>query len=272
MNIVTSTKRKNIRSWCSENGIYRNDEELPKDQSVARCKYRIHSPICTAIQWCCDAATAIFGFVKNRLYVGVYGVMEIGKPYFMSAFFNEYYRRNYRCIYVDHCDLLDELLVLSCWEDLDRCRTQLKYYSQIHLLFEYSASPGVQQVRDIQLFMDNFVISTRRIPPDQKQRSSAENRKNYLSERKLSTYLLSRSDNCDIGGKQTTKHKIVFALMNLILIGSPSQEAWVGASLEVKSVVVWIWLACYKGIYRFLFVRCYLKYLALLYRKDWLYE
>lgn len=45
-------------------------------------------------------------------------------------------------MYVDYCDLLDELLVLSRREDLDRYRKRLKYYSRIQLLF-----------------IDNFAIS-----------------------------------------------------------------------------------------------------------------
>ena len=76
-----------------------------------------------------------FRFVEDRLNVGVYGVTEAGKSYFMSAFCSEACRRNYRCMYVDYCDLLDELLVLSRREDLDRYRKRLKYYSRIQLLF-----------------------------------------------------------------------------------------------------------------------------------------
>lgn len=76
-----------------------------------------------------------FRFVEDRLNVGIYGVTEAGKSYFMSAFCNEACRRNYRCMYVDYCDLLDELLVLSRREDLDRYRKRLKYYSRIQVLF-----------------------------------------------------------------------------------------------------------------------------------------
>ena len=61
-----------------------------------------------------------FRFVEERLNVGVYGVTEAGKSYFMSAFCNEACRWNYRCMYVDYCDLLDELLVLSRRDDLDK--------------------------------------------------------------------------------------------------------------------------------------------------------
>lgn len=51
-----------------------------------------------------------FRFVEDRLNVGIYGVTEAGKSYFMSAFCNEACRRNYRCMYVDYCDLLDNCL------------------------------------------------------------------------------------------------------------------------------------------------------------------
>jgi len=64
-----------------------------------------------------------FLFVEERLNVDIYGVTEAGKSYFMSAFCNEACRRNYRCMYVDYCDLLD---VLSRREDLDRYRKRLK--------------------------------------------------------------------------------------------------------------------------------------------------
>ncbi len=76
-----------------------------------------------------------FRFVEDRFNVGVYGVTEAGKSYFMSAFCNEACRRNYRCVYVDYCDLMDELLILSRREDLDRYRKRLKYYARIQLLF-----------------------------------------------------------------------------------------------------------------------------------------
>ena len=76
-----------------------------------------------------------FRFAEDRLNVGIYGVTEAGKSYFMSAFCNEACRRNYRCMYVDYCDLLDELLALSRRDDLDRYRKRLRYYSRIQLLF-----------------------------------------------------------------------------------------------------------------------------------------
>lgn len=76
-----------------------------------------------------------FRFAEDRLNVGIYGVTEAGKSYFMSAFCNEACRRNYRCMYVDYCDLLDELLALSRRDDLDKYRKRLRYYSRIQLLF-----------------------------------------------------------------------------------------------------------------------------------------
>lgn len=76
-----------------------------------------------------------FRFAEDRLNVGVYGVTDAGKAYFMSAFCKEACRKNYRCMFVDYCDLLDELLVLSRREDLDRYRKRLKYYARIQILF-----------------------------------------------------------------------------------------------------------------------------------------
>ena len=76
-----------------------------------------------------------FRFAEERLNVGVYGITEAGKSYFMSAFCNEACHRNYRCMFVDYCDLLDELLVLSRRDDLDKYRKKLKYYARIQLLF-----------------------------------------------------------------------------------------------------------------------------------------
>ena len=76
-----------------------------------------------------------FRFAEERLNVGVYGITEAGKSYFMSAFCNEACHRNYRCMFVDYCDLLDELLVLSRRDDLDKYRKRLKYYARIQILF-----------------------------------------------------------------------------------------------------------------------------------------
>lgn len=76
----------------------------------------------------------LFRFAEERLNVGIYGITEAGKSYFMSAFCNEACRRNYRCMFVDYCDLMDELLVLSRREDLERYRKRLKYYARIQIL------------------------------------------------------------------------------------------------------------------------------------------
>ena len=76
-----------------------------------------------------------FHFAEERLNVGIYGITEAGKSYFLSAFCNEACHRNYRCMFVDYCDLLDELLVLSRRDDLDRYRKRLKYYARIQILF-----------------------------------------------------------------------------------------------------------------------------------------
>ena len=76
-----------------------------------------------------------FRFAEDRLNVGVFGVTEAGKSYFMSAFCQEACRKNYRCMYVDYCDLLDELLVLSRRENLEQYRKKLKYYARVQILF-----------------------------------------------------------------------------------------------------------------------------------------
>lgn len=76
-----------------------------------------------------------FCFAEDRLNVGIYGVTGAGKSYFMSAFCNEACRLNYRCKYVDYCDLMDELLTLSRSQDLARYTKRLKYYARIQILF-----------------------------------------------------------------------------------------------------------------------------------------
>jgi DNA replication protein DnaC len=75
-----------------------------------------------------------FHFASSGLNVGVYGKTGAGKSYLMSALCNEACRRNYRCMLLDYCDLLDELLVLSR-TDLTKYSKKLKYYSRIRLLF-----------------------------------------------------------------------------------------------------------------------------------------
>lgn len=76
-----------------------------------------------------------FGFVESRQNVGVYGVTDAGKSYFMSACCIEACRKNYRCKFVDYSDLLDELIVLSRKDDLTKYRKRIKYYAKIQLLF-----------------------------------------------------------------------------------------------------------------------------------------
>jgi len=76
-----------------------------------------------------------FRFASERMNVGIYGVTGAGKSYFMAAFCNESCRKNYRCMFVDYCDLLDELLDLSRNENLQKYRRKLKYYSRLQILF-----------------------------------------------------------------------------------------------------------------------------------------
>lgn len=54
-----------------------------------------------------------FHFAENRQNVGIYGITGAGKSYFLSACCVEACRRNYRCKFVDYCDLLDELIILN---------------------------------------------------------------------------------------------------------------------------------------------------------------
>lgn len=75
-----------------------------------------------------------FGFVENRANAGVYGVTDAGKSYFLSACCIEACRKNIRCKFVDYCDLLDELLILSRNEDLTKYRKRIKYYAKVQLL------------------------------------------------------------------------------------------------------------------------------------------
>lgn len=72
---------------------------------VASSKRRYNDAVVQQLQTFC--------FVEDRLNMGIYGVTEAGKSYFMSAFCNDAWRRNYRCLYVDYCDLLDKLQALS---------------------------------------------------------------------------------------------------------------------------------------------------------------
>lgn len=75
-----------------------------------------------------------FSFVENRQNVGVYGVTDAGKSYFLAAICIEACRQNFRCKFVDYSDLLDGLTVLQR-KDLTKYMKKIKYYSKIQLLF-----------------------------------------------------------------------------------------------------------------------------------------
>jgi len=76
-----------------------------------------------------------FTFAEDRLNVGIYGVTGAGKSYFLCACCVEACKRNYRCKYIDYCDLLDELTILNRQADLTKYRKRIKYYSRIQILF-----------------------------------------------------------------------------------------------------------------------------------------
>ena len=76
-----------------------------------------------------------FQFVLSKYNVGIYGKTGAGKSYLLSALCDEACRQNYRCMYLDYCDLLDELLIYSRKDDLEKYSRKLKYYSRIRLLF-----------------------------------------------------------------------------------------------------------------------------------------
>lgn len=73
-------------------------------------------------------------FIPDGLNIGIYGKTGAGKSYFMSALCDEACRQNYRCMYLDYSDLLDELLVLARKDDLEKYTKKLKYYARIRLL------------------------------------------------------------------------------------------------------------------------------------------
>lgn len=76
-----------------------------------------------------------FDFVSRGLNAGIYGRTGAGKTYLMSAVCDEACHQNYRSLFVDYTDLMDELLVLSRKDNLERYTKKLKYYSRIKLLF-----------------------------------------------------------------------------------------------------------------------------------------
>ncbi len=75
-----------------------------------------------------------FSFVENRQNVGVYGIADAGKSYFLAACCVEACRQNFRCKFVDYSELLDELTVLQR-KDLTKYLKRIRYYSRIQLLF-----------------------------------------------------------------------------------------------------------------------------------------
>ena len=85
--------------------------------------------------------------------------------YFLSACCVEACRRNYRCKFVDYSDLLDELIVLNCQEDLDKYRKRIRYHARIQLLFiddfvisRYSEE-GIKILYHLIKLRDDFGIS-----------------------------------------------------------------------------------------------------------------
>lgn len=76
-----------------------------------------------------------FFFAEDRKNVGIYGVTGAGKSYFLSACCVEACKRNYRCKYVDYCNLLEELGNMKRNPDRSKYSKRLKYYSRIQLLF-----------------------------------------------------------------------------------------------------------------------------------------
>ena len=75
-----------------------------------------------------------FHFISSGLNIGIYGKTGAGKSYFMSAVCNEACRLNYRCQFLDYCDMMDELLRLSR-ENMTKYSKKLKYYSRLRILF-----------------------------------------------------------------------------------------------------------------------------------------
>ena len=75
-----------------------------------------------------------YHFIDTGLNVGIYGKTGAGKSYFTSAVCNEACRMNYRCQFLDYCDMMDELLKLLN-QDLAKYTKKLKYYSRLRILF-----------------------------------------------------------------------------------------------------------------------------------------
>jgi DNA replication protein DnaC len=75
-----------------------------------------------------------FSFVEDRQNVGVYGVTEAGKSYFLAACCVEACRRDIRCRFIDYSELLDELTAMKRL-DLTKYNKRIKFYSRIQLMF-----------------------------------------------------------------------------------------------------------------------------------------
>ena len=73
-------------------------------------------------------------FLEKRMNLGIYGVTGAGKSYFMAAFCDEACRQNYRCRFINYCDLLDELMYLNRQHDLMKYRKRMNYYSRVQIL------------------------------------------------------------------------------------------------------------------------------------------
>ena len=74
-------------------------------------------------------------FLEKRMNLGIYGVTGAGKSYFMAAFCDEACRQNYRCRFINYCDLLDELIMLKRQGDMKKYRKRLRYYARLQLMF-----------------------------------------------------------------------------------------------------------------------------------------
>ena len=107
-----------------------------------------------------------FEFAAQRMNVGVYGITGAGKSYFLSACCVEGCRRNFRCRYVDYCDLLDELIALSRRTDLSKYQRRIRYYARMPLLFidDFAISryteEGIKILYHLVKLRDDFGTST----------------------------------------------------------------------------------------------------------------
>lgn len=72
-------------------------------------------------------------FVDDRKNVTVVGESSAGKTYFLRAFCIEACKRNYRTLFIDYMDLMDELIARK-QKDLENFKKRLRYYSRIQVL------------------------------------------------------------------------------------------------------------------------------------------